>query len=104
MTLQDNFDYFSRAVVGKGFKESRKPLLSDSRRYTEFKKGTVQVSVNTFTDGAGSRTVLEYKDEAKVTPKPPLAAVATLPIKGAEALGGNDTPIPLSGLAGPVTP
>jgi len=34
-----------------------------------------------FTDAVGSRIVLTYKDEAKESPVPPLAAVASLPIK-----------------------
>ena len=56
-----------------------------TRRYTEFKKGAAQLNVNVFTDAVGSRIILTYKDEAKETPVPPLAAVASLPIKGGGA-------------------
>jgi len=93
MTLQEAFDHFSRIVQGKGFRESRRPIITNDRRYTEFKKGTVQLSVNVFTDEVGSRIVLEHKDEAKEKLAPPLAAVASLPIKnfrGADKTGTNE--------------
>jgi hypothetical protein len=89
LALHEAFDYFMRLVPSKGFRESRRPMITDTRRYTEFKKGAAQLSVNVFTDAVGSRIILTYKDEAKESPVPPLAAVATLPIKKG---GGDKTP------------
>jgi hypothetical protein len=85
LKLQEAFDHFMKLIPGKGFRESRRPIITDTRRYTEFKKGTVQLSVNVFTHEIGSRIILEYKDEAKEKPVPPLAAVASLPIKSSGA-------------------
>jgi hypothetical protein len=81
LKLQEAFDHFLRLIPGKGFRESRRPIITDTRRYTEFKKGTVQLSVNVFTHEVGSRIILEYKDETPEKSAPPLAAVASLPIK-----------------------
>jgi hypothetical protein len=85
LSLDDAFAYYMKLVPSKGFRESRKPILSDSRKYTEFKKGPVLVSVNIFTDPVGSRIILEYKDESRKTTVPALAAVASLPLKGITA-------------------
>jgi hypothetical protein len=85
LKLQDAFDYFMKLAATKGFRESRRPIITDTRRYTEFKKGAAQLSVNIFTDAVGSRIILEYQDEASQRPVPPLAAVASLPIKGGGA-------------------
>lgn len=100
LSLADAFAYFMKLVPSKGFKESRKPILSDSRKYTEFKKGSAQVSVNIFTDAVGSRIILEYKDDSKKTTAAPLPVVASLPFKvgGAEsAPTGGTTPAAPSG-------
>lgn len=80
LTLPEAFDHFLRLVPGKGFRESRRPIITDSRRYTEFSKGSAQLSVNVFTHAVGSRIVLTFKDEAKESSVPPLASVASLPI------------------------
>ena len=88
LKLDEAFDHFTKLAPGKGFRESRRPIVTATRKYTEFKSGTAEFSVNVFTDAVGSRIILEYKDAAKETPVPPLAAVASLPIKG----GGSDKP------------
>jgi hypothetical protein len=80
LALPEAFDYFTRLAAGKGFRESRRPIVTDTRRYTEFKRGLVQLNVNVFTDAVGSRIILTYKDPAAERPVPPLAAVASLPI------------------------
>jgi len=82
LKLDEAFDHFTKSAPGKGFRESRRPIVTATRKYTEFKSGTAEFSVNVFADAVGSRIVLEYKDAAKETPVPPLAAVASLPIKG----------------------
>lgn len=81
MKLQETFDYFTKQVKSKGFRESRRPIVNDTRRYTEFKKGSIEVSVNVFEHEIGSRLVLEYEDQRGEPKVPPLAAVASLPIK-----------------------
>lgn len=89
-SLAESFEHFMRVVTGKGFRESRRPILTETRRYTEFKKGSAQLSVNVFTEPIGSRIILSYKDDAKEATVPPLAAVASLPIRGGGA--GDSTP------------
>lgn len=88
LKLEEAFDHFTKLAPGKGFRESRRPIVTATRRYTEFKSGTAEFSVNVFTDAVGSRVILSYKDAAKEKPVPPLAAVAALPIKGG---GSNPT-------------
>lgn len=82
LKLQEAFDHFTKQAPGKGFRESRRPIVTDTRRYTEFKNGAALFSVNVFTDAVGSRIILSLKDPANEKPVPPLAAVASLPIKG----------------------
>jgi hypothetical protein len=89
-SLAESFEHFMRMVPGKGFRESRRPIVTESRRYTEFKKGSAQLSVNVFSDPIGSRIILTYKDDAKEATVQPLAAVASLPIRGGGA--GNAAP------------
>jgi hypothetical protein len=81
LSLQEAFDHFMKLAPRKGFRESRRPIVTDTRRYTEFKKGSAQLNVNVFTDAVGSRVILTYKDETREPTVPPLAAVALLPIK-----------------------
>src|SRR5262245_18232874 len=87
-----------RLVPSKGFRESRRPLITESRRYTEFKKATAELDVNVFSDAVGSRIVLTYKDASKELPVPPLAPVASLPIKS----GGGDNAATSATTANPV--
>ena len=81
MELQEAYDHFTGQVKSKGFRESRRPIITDTRRYTEFKKGPIEVSVNVFTHDVGSRSVLEYTNDRPEKPVPPLPAVTTLSIK-----------------------
>ncbi|TWT36094.1 hypothetical protein KOR34_09930 [Posidoniimonas corsicana] len=78
--LQEAYDFYCDQVRKLGFRESRRPIITDTRRYTEFKQGGAEVSVNVFTHDAGSRAVLGYEDSRPTPRKPPLAAVASLPI------------------------
>jgi hypothetical protein len=48
LSLQEAFDHFMRLAPSKGFRESRRPIITDTRRYTEFKKGSAQLSVNVY--------------------------------------------------------
>ncbi|MEX2138609.1 MAG: hypothetical protein WD894_05070 [Pirellulales bacterium] len=98
LTLPQAFAYFMRLVPGKGFRESRRPIITETRRYTEFRKGAAELSVNVFSDDVGSRIVLTYADNAKEPPVRPLPAVASLPIKG----GGADKPATSETTAVPV--
>jgi hypothetical protein len=93
LKLQEAFDYFLKLAPAKGFRESRRPIITETRRYTEFRKGAAQLDVNIFTDAVGSRIILRYKDEANERPVPPLAAVASLPIQGGGAgkVAANET-------------
>lgn len=85
LALQEAFDHFTKLAMSKGFRQSRKPIINDTRRYTELKKGVTQLNINVFKDAVGSRIILTYQDETKEKPVPPLAAVASLPLKGGAA-------------------
>jgi len=90
MKLQAAFDHFGKQIKAKGYKESRRPIIKDSRRYTEFERGPVTLSVNVFTHEIGSRIVLGYEDEREEASLPPLPKVASAPTK--TPAGGSDDP------------
>ncbi len=75
--LQAAFDFYLKALKGLGWRESRKPIITGDRRYTEFRKGAVTVSVNIFSDEVGSRIILGYENPAKEKTGPPLPVVAS---------------------------
>lgn len=77
LALQAAFDFYGKSLKGLGWRESRKPIVTDDRRYTEFKKGAVTVSVNIFEHEAGSRIILGYENPAKEKVGPPLPVVAS---------------------------
>lgn len=62
MELQKSFDYFGQQLRDKGYRETRRPIVSSKRRYTEFAKDGIEISVNVFTDAVGSRIILEYDE------------------------------------------
>lgn len=61
LSLQEAFDHFGKQLRAKGYRETRRPILSSNRRYTEFGKGRVEISVNVFSDKVGSRIILTYE-------------------------------------------
>jgi hypothetical protein len=75
MKLEEAFAHFGNLIKNKGYRESRRPILSSSRNYTEFKRAGVELSVNIFTDPVGTRIVLEYDDGMKDPVVPPLPEV-----------------------------
>lgn len=75
MELKEAFAHFGSLIRKKGYRESRRPILSASRNYTEFKRRSVELSVNVFTDQVGSRIILEYDDGKKDPIVPPLPEV-----------------------------
>jgi hypothetical protein len=99
LALQAAFDFFVRAVRDLGWRESRRPIVTDDRRYTEFQRGPVTLSVNIFSHEVGSRIILGYENEEKEPVVPPLAAVASA------APNVPGTPgAPSGGAAGDATP
>ena len=44
-----------------GFRETRRPIVSTDRRYTEFAKDATKVSVSVFSHEVGSRIILGYE-------------------------------------------
>ncbi len=112
MSVPQAFQYFSEIVKSKGFRESRRPIITETRNYTEFAKGTVEFSVNVFSHEVGSRSVLEYEDSRQRPAAPPLPAVASLPIKNAagepmpdqpKAVAVDATPISAAAITGSAT-
>ncbi|MDC0936892.1 DUF1080 domain-containing protein [Pirellulales bacterium] len=55
------YKYLTQQLLQKGYRESRRPIISDDRRYSEFVKGGVEISVNAFTHEIGSRVVLTFE-------------------------------------------
>ncbi|BBO32318.1 hypothetical protein PLANPX_1930 [Lacipirellula parvula] len=56
--------------------------MTGDRRYTEFKKGRIEVGVNVFSDAVGSRIILSYENETKEPVVPPLPPVEGQPAGG----------------------
>jgi hypothetical protein len=81
LKLEEAFAFFTGKIKAKGFRESRRPIVTDTRRYTEFASGTVKLSVNVFSDDVGSRIILTHEDARKPAAVAPLPAVASLSLK-----------------------
>jgi hypothetical protein len=80
--LQTAFDFYVQALKQSGWRETRRPIVTGDRRYTEFKKGRIEVGVNVFSDAVGSRIILDYENEAKEPVVPPLPPVDATPGSG----------------------
>lgn len=76
LPLQAAFDFFVQALKKSNWRETLQPIVTGDRRYTEFKKGRVEVGVNVFSDAVGSRIILSYENETKEPVIPPLPPVA----------------------------
>jgi len=95
MALQAAFDYYLKTLKGLGWRESRRPIITGDRRYTEFKRGPITLSVNIFSHEVGSRIILGYEDERQEPTVPPLPAVAAIPLVGGrEPAGGANPAVP----------
>jgi hypothetical protein len=70
------FDFYMKELKSKGWRESRRPIMTADRRYTEFQRGGEQLNVNVFAHEIGSRIVLTYETQAKEPTLPPLAEVS----------------------------
>ena len=75
LQLQAAFDFYMQALKKSKWRETRRPIVTGDRRYTEFKKGRIEVGVNVFSDAVGSRIILDYENEAKEPVVPPLPPV-----------------------------
>ncbi|QDU46723.1 hypothetical protein Mal52_52450 [Symmachiella dynata] len=95
MKLQEAFNHFVDLAKSLGWQQSLRVLSSDNRRYTEFKKGPVELSVNIFDDEVGSRIILGYESSQKEATVPPLPDVALASInKPAGTPAGKPSPTP----------
>ena len=95
LALQAAFDFYVQALKKNNWRETREPIVTGDRRYTEFKKGRVEVGVNVFSDAVGSRIILSYENETKEPVIPPLPPVAGELAGGMVATDGaaqQDTP------------
>lgn len=112
--LQAAFDFYNKALKGAGWKETRKPIIDSDRRYTEFRKSGITVSVNIFSDEVGSRIILGYENPSKEKvppPLPPVVVAATpkspdgepLADDGGEAGAGAKTNVDVSKNTGSAT-
>ena len=61
LSLPDLYKFLTQQLRQKGYSETRRPIISDDRRYSEFAKGGVEISVNAFTHEIGSRVILTYE-------------------------------------------
>lgn len=59
--LQETFDQLGQQLLAKGYHETRRPIVTDDRRYTGFAKGPIKVSINLFVHESGSRAILRYE-------------------------------------------
>ena len=82
LALQAAFDFYNQALPGKGWRESRRPIVTEDRRYTEFTRGPEEMSVNVFTHEVGSRIILGYESQNPEPIVPPLNAVPATAIPG----------------------
>ena len=62
MSLQESFDKYSKQIKALGFRESRRPIISGNRRYTEFVKSRVKLSLNVFEHQNGARLIVTYDE------------------------------------------
>ncbi|MAT71637.1 MAG: hypothetical protein CMJ58_19195 [Planctomycetaceae bacterium] len=63
LPLPELYEFLTAQLRQKGYRETRRPIISDDRRYSEFAKGGVELSVNAFAHEIGSRVVLTYEAE-----------------------------------------
>jgi hypothetical protein len=61
MKLPELYEFLTQQLRKKGYRETRRPIISDNRQYSVFAKGRVKLSVNTFEHEIGSRVVLTYE-------------------------------------------
>jgi len=61
--LQEAFNQIGQQLRAKGYRETRRPIVENDRRYTEFAKGKIEISVNIFSHEGGSRATLTYKEK-----------------------------------------
>jgi hypothetical protein len=65
LKLPEAFDKIGQQLRAKGYRETRGAVLESKRRYIEFAKGKIQITVNMFTHESGSRAILTYKESAR---------------------------------------
>ena len=63
MTLPELYEFLTQQLRQKGYRETRRPIISGDRRYSEFAKGGVEISVNAFAHEIGSRVVLTFEKD-----------------------------------------
>ncbi len=82
LAFTELFDFYTKALKEDGWRETRKPLITADRRYTEYERRGEEVAVNVFTDETGSRIVLRYETETKEPAIPPLPEAGQQPLAG----------------------
>lgn len=63
LELQDLFDQLTQQLRKQGYRESRRPIITETRRYTEFRKGRIELGVNIFSHPIGSRASLTCEQD-----------------------------------------
>ena len=58
MQLEELYAFLTDQLRQKGYREARRPIITDDRNYSVFKKGSVKIGVNAFEHPIGSRVVL----------------------------------------------
>ena len=91
LALQAAFDFYGKELKRLGWRESRRPIVTGDRRYTEFRRGSIEVGVNIFSDDVGSRIILGYENDAKEPVVPPLDGVVSVAAneRASESSGEN---------------
>lgn len=62
LSLPELYEFLTKQLRAKGYRETRRPIVTEDRRYSEFAKRGVEISVNAFAHEIGSRVVLTYED------------------------------------------
>ncbi len=87
MKLTEAFAHFCDQIKKLGFSESRKPIISGDRNYTEFRKGPIALRLNIFTHDYGTRLHISYESTEKQQAVAPLPDVATFAMPGGRNVG-----------------
>jgi len=61
LELSELYKFLTLQLRRKGYRETRRPIISDTRHYSTFARSGVEISVNAFAHEIGSRVILSYE-------------------------------------------
>lgn len=63
LPLPELYEFLTKQLRQKGYRETRRPIVTKKRRYSEFAKGGVEISVNAFKHKIGSRVEITLEED-----------------------------------------